>query len=205
MRRVALGDPDYPAGLRDLDDPPAVLSVRGVLPRGGIAVIGARDASAGACAFAAALVVALGRPLVSGLARGIDAAAHRAALAAGLAQVAYIGTGIARMFPPEHAELAAAIVSSGGALATELDPEVEASDWTLMRRDRLQAAHAEAVVLVESDAAGGAMHTLAFARACGRARFALVSDAPGNRQALADGATALPWDVAAAARRIRAG
>lgn len=91
-----------------------------------------------------------------------DAPAHRGALAAGLPQVAYLGTGIARTFPPEHAGLAAAIV------------------------------------------AGGAMHTLAFARALGRPRFALDAPASGNRQALADGAVALPWDVAAGVCRIRA-
>lgn len=106
---------------------------------------------------------------------------------------------------PEHAALADAIVAAGGALATELDPDVEALDWTLMRRDRLQAAHAMPVVLIESDAAGGARHTLAFARACGRPRFALVGEASGNARALADGAIALPWNVAAAARRIRLG
>ena len=202
MRRIGLGDPDYPTGLRDLDDPPAYLTVRGILPRGGIAVIGARDASTQACAFAAELVAALGRPLVSGLACGVDAAAHRAALAAALPQVAYLGTGIARTFPPGHVELAEAIVAAGGALATEFDPEVEASDWTLMRRDRLQAAHADGVVLIESDAAGGAMHTLAFACAYARPRFVLASEASGNRRARADGAIVLPWDVAAAARRI---
>jgi DNA processing protein len=177
--------------------------VRGVLPAAGIAVIGARDASTDACAFAAKLVAALGGPLVSGLARGIDAAAHHAALAAGLPQVAYLGTGIARTFPPEHRALAEAIVAGGGALASELPDDAEATDETLRLRDRLQAAHASAVVLVETGLAGGAMHTLAFARALGRPRFALDAAASGNRRALADGAVPIPWDVAAAARRIR--
>jgi DNA processing protein len=201
---VRAEDPAYPPGLRALPDAPAVLYVRGTLPRCGVAVIGARDASARAQAFASAFVAALGEPLVSGLARGIDAAAHRAALAAALPQVAYVGTGLARTYPPEHAELAEAIVATGGALASELLPHAEVSDEALIRRDRLQAAHAFAVVLVETDAAGGAMHTMRFARAYGRPRFALACAAEGNRLAIADGAVPLPWDVDVAAAAVRA-
>lgn len=201
-RVIGRGDAGYPAGLLDLRDPPAFLTVRGMLPLGGIAVIGARDASERACSFAAELVVALGRPLVSGLARGVDAAAHRAALAAGLGQVAYVGTGLAETYPPEHAELAEEIVAHGGALASERLPAACATTWSLRRRDRLQAGHAAAVVLIESDERGGAMHTLAYARDCGRPRFALDCAAGGNRHALAEGAFALPWDVAAAAECV---
>ncbi|MFN2459246.1 MAG: DNA-processing protein DprA, partial [Candidatus Velthaea sp.] len=82
-RIVTLADDDYPAGLRDLTGPPAFLCVRGMLPRGGIAIVGARNASADAADFAYELARRLDTPLVSGLARGVDAAAHRGALAAG--------------------------------------------------------------------------------------------------------------------------
>ena len=201
-RLVTLGDDAYPAGLRDLPDPPAFLCVRGRLPDGGAAIVGARDASTAACAFAAELVTALGMPLVSGLARGIDAAAHRAAAAAGLPQVAYVGTGLARTFPCEHAALTDAIVTAGGAIASERLPDDAVTRWSLVRRDRLQAAHARAVILVESDEDGGAMHTLAFARACGRPRYALESVASGNRRAIAEGALPLPWKPTAAASLI---
>jgi DNA processing protein len=138
----------------------------------------------------------------SAASRGIDAAAHRGALEARTATVAYVGTGLARTYPPEHVELAEAIVAGGGAVASEHAPQDGASAWSLKRRDRLQAAHARAVVLVVSDAAGGAMHTMRFAAQLGRPRFALDAEAGGNRTAIADGAIPLPWDAERAASRI---
>jgi DNA processing protein len=201
---VALGDPAYPAGLRDLPSPPAFLCVRGMLPAGGVAIVGARHASGDACRFAFDLARTLGRPVVSGLARGVDAAAHRGALAAGLAQVAYVATGIARTYPPEHGELADEIVAGGGAIASERLPDEAVSRWALTQRDRLQAAHAAAVVLVESEADGGAMHTLGFARELGRPRFVRDCEASGNRLALADGAISLAADSVEAAAVIAA-
>ncbi len=195
-RIVTPDDPDWPAGFADLRDPPAFLSVRGRLPPGGVAVVGARDADERACAFARELAAGLRRPVISGLAQGIDAAAHRGALDAHAATVAYIGNGLARTFPPEHEALAEAIVAGGGALAAESSPQSRATAWSLKRRDRLQAAHAAAVVLVVSDVAGGAMHTLRSARELGRPRFVLDVEASGNAQALADGARPVNWNVA---------
>jgi DNA processing protein len=207
-RVVAFGDADYPAGLRELADPPAFLVVRGTLPRGGVAVIGSRDAQPRACAFAHDVVRALNVPLVSGLAHGIDAAAHAGALASGLPQVAYVGTGIARTSPPDHAALADAIVAAGGAIATEYLPRAAASSWTLRRRDRLQAAHAHAVLLVTSDVEGGAMHAMAAAFALGRPRFVCnasdVAAGTGNRRVIESAATVVPWDADAAAHLIAA-
>ncbi len=194
-RIVTLRDDAYPAGLRDLPTAPAFLCVRGELPAGGVAIVGSRAASEAACAFAFALAVGLGRPLVSGLALGIDAAAHRGALAAGLPQVAYVGSGLGQTYPPEHADLAEAIVTGGGALASERLPSDPVSRRSLVARDRLQAAHAQAVVLVESEADGGAMHTVRFARELGRPCFACDVAAGGNRLALAAGARPLAADV----------
>jgi len=201
-RLIALGDPAYPPGLRDLPAPPAFLCVRGVLPGGGVAIVGARDAGAESCRFAYELAFALGRPVVSGLALGIDAAAHRGALAAGVGQVAYVGTGIARTYPPEHAGLADEIVAGGGAVASERLPEDEVTRWALTQRDRLQAAHAAAVVLVQSDVGGGAMHAVRVARELRRPRFACDVDISGNRAALADGAIPLGPKVADAVAAI---
>ena len=194
-RIVTPDDADWPAGFAELRDPPAFLSVRGSLPTSGIAIVGARDADERTCAFARELAFRLRRPVISGLARGIDAAAHRGALDAGLPTVAYVGSGLARTFPPEHDALAEAIVAGGGALASEYSPQTNANAWSLKRRDRLQAAHAAAVVLIVSDAAGGAMHTLRLARELGRPRFALDVEATGNVQALADGALPVSGNV----------
>lgn len=202
-RSVEYGHSEYPRGLCDLDDPPPVLYVRGSLPPGGIAIVGSRTADDAAATFAFELARALGLAVISGLAHGIDAAAHRGALAAGLPTLAYVGTGIDGTYPPGHRELAAQIVAAGGGIASEQALGTEADPETLRLRDRLQAAHAFGVVLVASEPAGGAMHTLRFARELGRARFALIprdGRDDGNAAAIADGAIALPWDLATACR-----
>jgi DNA processing protein len=203
-RMIALADTMYPAGLRELRAPPAFLCVRGALPVGGVAIVGSRDASAAARDFAYRLAGELGRPVVSGLARGIDSAAHRGALAALSPQVAYVGTGVARTYPLEHATLADEIVAAGGAIASEQLPEAPVTRWALTQRDRLQAAHAAVVVLVESEVDGGAMHTLRFARELGRVRFARDVGAGGNRAALADGALPLSSNIRDAVENITA-
>ena len=204
VRLVTPDDADWPRGFGDLRDPPAFLAVRGTLAETGVAIVGARDAGEDACAFAHELAMRLGRAVVSGLALGIDAAAHRGALDAGLPTIAYVGTGIARTYPPEHEELAEAIVAHGGALASENAPHDGATPWSLKRRDRLQAAHASAVVLVVSEIGGGAMHTMRFAHELGRPRFAVDDEASGNAAALAEGAVRLPRDAGEAASRILA-
>ncbi|MFN2461748.1 MAG: DNA-processing protein DprA, partial [Candidatus Velthaea sp.] len=111
---------------------------------------------------------------------------------------------IAVTYPAEHAQLAGDIVRGGGALASERLPADSVTRWALVQRDRLQAAHARAVVLVESDLDGGAMHTMRFARELGRRRFAVASPASGNASELAGGAVALPWNVDAALERVAA-
>jgi len=201
-RLVVLGTPEYPAGLRDLKDPPAWLAVRGTLGtspwREGTAIVGSRDGDATSLAAARALAGRVAGPVVSGLARGIDTAAHEGALAAGVATLAYVGSGLGSTYPPENAELAERIVAGGGALLSELLPDEPVTRWSLVRRDRLQAAHSAAIVLVQSEADGGAMHAMRAARELGRARFAFApreGDAfAGNARAVSEGATAIPWD-----------
>jgi len=208
-RVISLGDPDYPAGLKDLPDPPPFLTARGTLPEGGgIAIVGSRDAEAEPADFARRLASLVAGPIVSGLARGIDAAAHEGALSSNTPTIAYVGNGLGATYPPEHRELEERIVAAGGAILSERLPDEPVAKWALAKRDRLQAAHAGAVVLVQSDAAGGAMHTMRFARDLGRKRFALeplrnlMVAYGGNVLALAEGATALPWDADEACRLI---
>jgi DNA processing protein len=210
-RIVALGDPAYPAGLRELADPPPFLTVRGTLParsrwREGTAIVGTRTPDDVAAVMARALAAAVPGPIVSGLALGIDAAAHEGALDARTPTIAYVGNGLANTYPPEHRDLAERIVASGGALLSEALPDEPVTRWSLVRRDRLQAAHAAAVVLVQSEPGGGAMHALAAAGRLGRPRFAFDPRAPltygGNERALAEGAAALPWDARRAAALV---
>lgn len=205
---VTIADPAYPAGLRDLDDPPAFLCVRGSLPQDGLAIIGSRTPPANAIEFARELARRCEMPVVSGLALGIDAAAHHGALDAGLATIAYVGTGLGITYPAEHRALEDEIVARGGAVATERLPDEPVTKWSLVHRDRLQAAHARATVLVATEIDGGAMQTMRFAKELGRLRFALSAQGgaeyAGNVQACADGAVGLPFDVDAALKIIRA-
>ena len=210
-RVVSLGSPEYPAGLRDLTDPPAFLTVLGTLAaapwRSGTAIVGTRLADDVARAVARGLGGTAPAPIVSGLANGVDAAAHDGALAAGLPTYAYVGTGLGTTYPPEHDALAERIVASGGAILSELLPGEGVTRWSLVRRDRLQAAHAAALVLVQSESGGGAMHTVAAAQRLGRPCFAFEPrderTYAGNARALSNGARPLPWDLSRAAQLVR--
>jgi DNA processing protein len=183
----------------------------GRLPKDGVAVIGSRTPPAEAAEFAYRLAFNLNEPIVAGLAPGIDAAAHRGALAAGTPTVAFVGYGFGRTDPPEHAELEKAIVHAGGAIATLEPPGTPASEKSRIARDRLQAEQARAVVLVCTEIGGGAMHTMRFAQELDRPRFAIVppKDAAhsdkwvGNRQCIDEGAIPLPFDVDLALNEIR--
>ncbi len=137
---VTIADPRYPRGLRDLDDPPAFLSVRGSLPLGGIAIVGTRTPPALAQEFSREFAARMGEPVVSGLALGIDAAAHRGALEAGVPTIAYVGTGLGTTYPPEHRTLEEEIVARGGAIVSERLAGEPVTKSALAHWDRLQAA-----------------------------------------------------------------
>ncbi|MBV8363772.1 MAG: DNA-processing protein DprA [Candidatus Eremiobacteraeota bacterium] len=203
-RLILRGDPDFPVGLRDLPDPPRFLTVLGHLPLQGVAIVGSRTPSKEAEEFTFLLARSIREPVISGLATGIDTAAHRGALAGDNPTLAYVGNGIATVYPPQNAPLAARIVASGGGVASAEMSHDEVTDAALVRRDSFQAAHARAVVLVCSESNGGAMHTIRFARQLRRPTFALTAqDGPefaGNREALCSGAVALPWNVKGALR-----
>jgi DNA processing protein len=204
---AVIGDALYPAGLLDLDDPPAFLTVRGILPDGGIAIIGSRTPPPQAEQFAHELATMCDVPVVSGLARGIDAAAHRGALEANRATIAYVGTGLGVTYPPEHHELEEALVAQGGAIASERLPGEPVTKPALAHRDRLQAAHARITVLVASEIDGGAMQTMYFAKELGRPRYALEPrEGPayaGNARAIAEGAVKIPHNLRAALKSLQ--
>lgn len=207
-RMVAYSDPDYPRGLAGLASPPPFLIVRGALPLRGVAIVGSRTPPPEAAAFALVLARSLREPVIAGLALGIDAAVHHGAIAGGWPTLAYVGYGLGETYPAAHRELEDEIVATGGGIASERLPGEEVATWALVKRDRLQAAHAGAVVLICSELDGGAMHTMHFAAELGRPRFALdVQGTPeyeGNVQARRAGARALPMDVPAAVEMIRA-
>lgn len=150
----------------------------------------------------------MAEPIVAGLAPGIDAAAHRGALAGNVPTVAFVGYGFGATDPPELAELEEEIVARGGAVATLLSPGTPASEQSRIDRDRLQAEYSRAIVLVCSELEGGAMYTMRFAAEFAKTRFAVTppNDDPiwaGNRVCLEEGAWPLPLDADAARLKIR--
>lgn len=170
-RLWVLGAPGYPAGLLRLDDPPALLFVHGpnhpaALP--GVAVIGTREPTAWGERTArecGAAVAQAGGIVVSGLAWGIDTAAHTGAVDAHGCTWAAMPSGLDLVFPPSNAALATRIVEEGGALISEYLPGTRPHPTFFVERDRLQAALSQAVVVIETGLTGGTMHTVRFARA----------------------------------------
>ena len=175
---LTLDDPRYPSRLRAVDLPPPVLFVRGAIaslePPRAVAIVGTRrptEAGRRTSARIAAAVGALGATVVSGLAIGIDGAAHAAAVAAHLPTVAVIGGGHLRLFPRAHAALADRIVAGGGAIVTEFPPDTAPNKGTFPRRNRIISGLADSTVVVEAGARSGALTTAAWALEQGRRLF----------------------------------
>ncbi len=176
---VALGEPDYPARLREIDDAPPLLAVRGeraALARPLLAIVGARNASAAGLKFAERLARELGEAgfaIASGLARGIDASAHRASLASGT--VAVLAGGHARVYPPEHLALLEALLAHGAAV-TEMPLDWEPRSRDFPRRNRIISGVALGVIVIEAALRSGSLITARLAAEQGREVFA----APGS-------------------------
>jgi DNA processing protein len=166
------GEDSYPAPLAEIYDPPFILYSRGRAPSGPtVAIVGTRKPSGDGLAEAARLaksLSAIGAHVVSGLARGIDAAAHRGALEAERPTWAVLGCGIDAVYPKAHARLAARMMESGGGLLSEYGPGVPPAKWRFPARNRLIAGLCAATVVVEAPAGSGALITAAFAADEGR-------------------------------------
>jgi DNA processing protein len=194
---VALGDPLYPALLGRIFDPPLVLYVRGTLVAEelAVAVVGARAASTAGKALARAMgrdLAAWGATVVSGLARGIDTAAHEGALDGGGRTVAVLGCGIDRVYPPENEQLAGR-VASAGALVSEFALGTPPLPDHFPRRNRVIAGWSQAVVVVEAAVRSGALNTARCAADEGRDVLAVpghptMAGSAGTNQLIRDGA-----------------
>ena len=194
---IALGEPDYPARLREIDDAPPLFAVRGerdALERPMLAIVGARNASAAGQKFAERLARNLGSAgfaIVSGLARGIDASAHRASLATGT--VAVLAGGHAHIYPPEHVDLLHEILV-GGAAVSEMPVGWEPRSRDFPRRNRLISGLALGVIVIEAALRSGSLITARLAAEQGREVFAapgspLDPRAEGSNGLLKQGAT----------------
>ena len=165
--------PGFPPRLRDIPDSPSQIWVRGdssSLAGHAVAVIGSRRASPGALETARRLAAGLagvGLTIVSGLARGCDAAAHRGALDAGGRTVAVLGSGLDVIYPPEHDSLATAIVEHG-AIVSELPHGSPPLPHHFRQRNRLISGLSVGVVVIEANERSGSLITAGFALAQGR-------------------------------------
>jgi DNA processing protein len=170
-RHLFLGDPDYPAALAEMENAPPALILRGSLAltrRPMVAMVGARNASAAACRFARQLAPGLGEAgvtIVSGLARGIDTAAHVGALATGT--IGVIASGIDIAFPPENAELQERLGVEGLVLA-EQPPGTEPLARFFPARNRIIAGLSTGTVVVEAAPRSGSLITARIAAEAGR-------------------------------------
>ena len=175
---VTLGDAAYPASLLEIADPPTLLYVRGnpaLLARRGLAIVGSRNATPQGVQTAEAFARTLagkGLAIVSGLALGIDAAAHRGALAAGGDTVAVIGTGADRLYPARNRELALAIAEHG-AIVSEFPLGTPAVAANFPRRNRIISGLARGVLVVEAAPESGSLITARLAGEQGREVFAI--------------------------------
>ena len=197
VRLVAPGEAGYPSRLATLDDAPPLLGVRGTLEtlmRPMIAIVGSRNASGAGLKFAGQLARELGDAgftIISGLARGIDQAAHRASIASGT--VAALAGGHDKIYPPEHEDLLAALLETGAAISEmPLGHVPRAHDFP--RRNRLISGAALGVVVVEAAHRSGSLITARMAAEQGREVFAVPGSpldprAAGANDLIKQGAT----------------
>jgi DNA processing protein len=173
VRLFALGTPDYPPMLASLEDAPSLLYARGTVTladANAVAVVGSRHCTDYGRRMATRLATGLARAgvtVVSGLARGIDGVAHRAALQAGGRTLAVLAGGLSRIYPPEHADLARE-VEAAGALLTESSMQQEPLAGLFPARNRIISGLSRAVVIVEAAERSGALITATHAGEQGR-------------------------------------
>jgi DNA processing protein len=197
-------DAGYPAALKTLDDAPPVLFWRGLAGSDvsrAVAIVGTRSptgASRRLAEIIAGTLAGQGWTVISGMAAGIDTAAHQGALRAGGRTLAVLGCGVRVIYPPENTALAAHILARG-ALLSEMHPDMPPSSPALVARNRLISGLSRAVIVIETAEDGGGMYAARFAREQGRIVYAVQNGSAGNVRLMAEGARPLPphaatWD-----------
>lgn len=188
----------YPIRLKEIDQPPPILYVRGSLTTEdawAVAVVGTRRVSAYGRQVTeelASFLAANGVTIVSGLARGVDAIAHQSALKAGGRTIAVLGCGVDRVYPPEHTQLAEKMIASG-ALLSDYAPGTPPDASNFPPRNRIISGLSMATVIVEAGETSGALITAQFAIDQGREVFAvpgniLTPQSKGTNRLIAEGA-----------------
>lgn len=197
-RLVGMGEPDYPQYLKNCEAPPPLVTIKGdaaVFSKPPIAIVGSRNASVIGARFTERLAHDLGEAgfaVISGLARGIDAAAHRASMQTGT--VAVLAGGLDRPYPPENLSLYRAIPEQGGALISEMPMGAEPRSRDFPRRNRIIAGLSLGLVVVEAAERSGSLISARMAGEMGRIVFAVPGSpldprARGTNLLLKQGAT----------------
>ncbi len=201
VQTVTWEDRDYPANLLLSEHAPPVLFVRGALDPAAdphaVAVVGTRTPTRDSAALAQRIaheLVARGWTIVSGLALGVDTAAHRGALEAGGRTLAVLGCGVSAVYPRQNVALAGEIEHCGAVLC-EVHPEAQVSKQALIARNRITSGLSRAVIVVQSGEDGGSMVTAHRARAQHREVFAVTGGGSGCEALLKSGAVALDPDA----------
>lgn len=178
--RLVRADSDgYPVGLVDLEDPPEVWVIGELHESPGVAVVGTRRCTRYGVDLAesfGAVIARAGWTTVSGLARGIDTAAHRGCLRLSGHAVAVLGSGVDYCYPAENKTMYGEIVGTGGAIVSEYPPGTPPDRWRFPARNRIIAAMSAAVVVVEAAATGGALITARLGAEMGRPVFVVPGD-----------------------------
>ncbi|MEP3630335.1 MAG: DNA-processing protein DprA [Hyphomicrobiales bacterium] len=198
VRHIAAGEPDYPTLLRQIDDPPPFLLVRGDVDfnqRQMVAIVGSRNTSIAGQKIAAQLANRLmeeGYVVVSGLARGIDTSAHKASLIGGT--IAVMAGGHANVYPPENLGLSNDIVENHGAIVSETPPWLSPRAQDFPRRNRIVSGLCSGVVIVEAARRSGSLITARLAGEQNRQVFAVPGSpldprSEGTNRLIREGAT----------------
>ncbi|MGV3551868.1 DNA-processing protein DprA [Rhizobium sp.] len=197
-RFIGIGEPDYPSALRHIEGAPPLLAVKGdisALHQPAIGIVGARNCSVAGAKFAAMIARDVGRAgytIVSGFARGIDTAAHRASLNTGT--VAVLAGGLDKPYPPENEPLISELLDANGLLLSEMPFGWEPRAKDFPRRNRLIAGIALGLVVTEAAARSGSLITARYAGNFGRLVFAVPGSPLDPRS---EGANSLIKDGAA--------
>lgn len=197
-RLVGMGEPDYPQQLKNCEAPPPLVTIKGdtnVFRKPPVAIVGSRNASVVGARFTEKLAHDLGDAgfaIISGLARGIDAAAHKASILSGT--VAVLAGGLDRPYPPENLPIYRAIPENNGALITEMPMGAEPRSRDFPRRNRIIAGLSLGLVVVEAAERSGSLISARMAGEMGRTVFAVPGSpldprARGTNALLKQGAT----------------
>ena len=174
IKKISLNHPNYPDLLKQIYNPPKELYIQGKLKKQEnlpLAIVGTRQASSFGKNLAKNFAYSLGKKgftIISGLALGIDGAAHQGALLAGAKTIAVLGSGLKHIYPPSHKKLAKKILKKGGALISEYPPETGPKKQHFPARNRIIAGLSLGILVIEAPEHSGALITARFGAEEGR-------------------------------------